>query len=43
MNDRLPAVDARQVLRALGRAGFTVVRISGSHHLLVHASDPTAA
>jgi predicted RNA binding protein YcfA (HicA-like mRNA interferase family) len=39
MSPSLPAVNARQVLAALRRAGFVVDRISGSHHMLVHASD----
>jgi len=41
MNQKLPAANARQVLRALERAGFNVVRSSGSHHILIHGSDPT--
>ena len=41
MPGRLPAVNARRTTRALERAGFTVVRSSGSHRLLVHAQDPT--
>jgi predicted RNA binding protein YcfA (HicA-like mRNA interferase family) len=40
MNPGLPTVNARQVLRALQRAGFVVDRIVGSHHLLRHESDP---
>lgn len=40
MTDKLPAAGAREVIRALERAGFEVVRISGSHHLLVHRTDP---
>jgi predicted RNA binding protein YcfA (HicA-like mRNA interferase family) len=28
------------VVRALERAGFAVIRTSGSHQLLVHADDP---
>jgi predicted RNA binding protein YcfA (HicA-like mRNA interferase family) len=32
----LLALRARQVIRALGRAGFLVRRIRGSHHLLQH-------
>lgn len=39
MNQRLPAANAPQTIRALEKAGFEVVRISGSHHLLVHRSD----
>ena len=40
MSDRLPAVNARQVLQALRKAGFIVDRVSGSHHLLIHPDDP---
>jgi len=40
MNPSLPAVNARQVLTALRRTGFVVDRIAGSHHVLVHPSDP---
>lgn len=38
---RLPAVNGRAVIRALERAGFTIVRTSGSHVRLVHAVDPS--
>jgi predicted RNA binding protein YcfA (HicA-like mRNA interferase family) len=40
MNERLPALTARDVIRALGRAGFVVSRMSGSHCRLIHATDP---
>jgi predicted RNA binding protein YcfA (HicA-like mRNA interferase family) len=40
MNQRLPAITAREAVRALERAGFVVSRTSGSHCRLVHASDP---
>jgi len=40
MNDRLPALAAREVVRALERAGFEVSRTSGSHCRLIHKSDP---
>jgi len=40
MNQRLPAVTAREVIRALERAGFVVSRMSGSHCRLIHARDP---
>jgi predicted RNA binding protein YcfA (HicA-like mRNA interferase family) len=43
MTDRLPALKAREVIRALEKAGFTVVRSAGSHHRLVHPKDPTRA
>lgn len=39
MNQRLPSLNAREVVRALERAGFTVTRTSGSHARLVHATD----
>ncbi len=38
---RLPALKPREVIRALERAGFVVVRIKGSHHILVHRDDRT--
>ena len=41
MNDKLPVVTAREVIRALERAGFAISRQSGSHCRLVHATDPT--
>ena len=37
---RLPMVTATQVIRALERTGFIVVRSAGSHHMLVHPDDP---
>jgi predicted RNA binding protein YcfA (HicA-like mRNA interferase family) len=40
MSRRLPALTAKQVIRALERAGFFIERSSGSHHLLVHRDDP---
>jgi predicted RNA binding protein YcfA (HicA-like mRNA interferase family) len=39
MNERLPALKSREVIRALERAGFAVSRISGSHCRLIHSSD----
>jgi predicted RNA binding protein YcfA (HicA-like mRNA interferase family) len=41
MNQRLPAVTAKDAIRALERAGFIVSRTSGSHARLIHRSDPT--
>ena len=35
----LPAVNGRQVIRALERGGFVLVRIKGSHHVMEHAVD----
>lgn len=40
MSQRLPALKAREVIRALERAGFTVSRTSGSHCRLIHSTDP---
>jgi predicted RNA binding protein YcfA (HicA-like mRNA interferase family) len=40
MNQRLPALKAKEVIRALERAGFIVSRTSGSHCRLVHSTDP---
>jgi predicted RNA binding protein YcfA (HicA-like mRNA interferase family) len=31
----------RDVVRALEKAGFSVIRIKGSHHFMRHAIDPT--
>jgi predicted RNA binding protein YcfA (HicA-like mRNA interferase family) len=43
MTSGLPAVRAREVIRALQRAGFIEKRVSGSHCLLGHRDDPTRA
>jgi predicted RNA binding protein YcfA (HicA-like mRNA interferase family) len=40
MNERLPALKAREIIRALERAGFSVSRTSGSHCRLIHVTDP---
>ena len=32
-----PAVRGKDLLSALGRAGFVVVRVKGSHHFVRHA------
>jgi len=34
-----PAVNGKDVVRALLRAGFVVDRIVGSHHVLAHPND----
>jgi predicted RNA binding protein YcfA (HicA-like mRNA interferase family) len=31
-----PALSGEAVIKALGKYGFTVVRIAGSHHILRH-------
>lgn len=36
---RLPRIRGREVISALKRAGFTVVRVKGSHHFLRHADQ----
>jgi predicted RNA binding protein YcfA (HicA-like mRNA interferase family) len=33
---RFPSVTGRQLIKALRRLGFEVVRIKGSHHFLQH-------
>jgi predicted RNA binding protein YcfA (HicA-like mRNA interferase family) len=43
MTARLPALRARDVVRALERAGFVVSRTSGSHCRLIHAETPARA
>ncbi|MEW6777428.1 MAG: type II toxin-antitoxin system HicA family toxin [Bdellovibrionota bacterium] len=40
MSPRLPSLTAKQVLRALLRAGFYVHHQVGSHATLKHPSDP---
>lgn len=34
---QLPSVTGRQVINALGKVGFEVARIRGSHHILIHS------
>jgi predicted RNA binding protein YcfA (HicA-like mRNA interferase family) len=38
---RLPAVSGRDLVAALGRKGFQVIRVKGSHHVLRHADGRT--
>ena len=40
MSLRLPVVTGRQTIRALERAGFVLVRVKGSHHVMEHSHDP---
>jgi predicted RNA binding protein YcfA (HicA-like mRNA interferase family) len=40
MSGRLPSLRGEAVIRALKKAGFNVVRIKGSHHILEHTDDP---
>lgn len=37
----LPDCSSRQVIRALERAGFVLVRIRGSHHIFRKPGHPT--
>lgn len=34
---KLPSLTGREVITALEKAGFSVARIRGSHHILVHS------
>jgi predicted RNA binding protein YcfA (HicA-like mRNA interferase family) len=34
---RIPPVSGRELVAALGRKGFQVIRVKGSHHVLRHA------
>ena len=36
MSGKLPAVTGADVVRALERAGFAVIRIRSSHHIMQH-------
>jgi predicted RNA binding protein YcfA (HicA-like mRNA interferase family) len=38
---RLPRLRGREVIAALRRAGFVVLRVKGSHHFLRHADGRT--
>ena len=40
MTGRMPTLTARQVIRALERGGFVLVRVTGSHHLYEHPDRP---
>jgi len=39
--NRLPSPSGKQLMTALGKAGFEVIRIRGSHHFLRHADGRT--
>ncbi len=34
---QLPSVTGREVIAALSKIGFNVVRVRGSHHILIHS------
>ncbi|HEX4128686.1 MAG TPA: type II toxin-antitoxin system HicA family toxin [Pirellulales bacterium] len=38
---KLPALRGKQLIAALAKAGFDVVRIRGSHHFLRHSDGRT--
>jgi predicted RNA binding protein YcfA (HicA-like mRNA interferase family) len=40
MSGRPPALRGAAVFHALEKAGFVVVRIKGSHHIMEHGDDP---
>lgn len=42
MSERLPAVKPRDLIRVLERKGWTLDRIRGSHHILVHPEQQRA-
>ena len=39
---KLAGLNGRQIIRALRRAGFDLVRVSGSHHVLRKPSVPNS-
>ena len=41
MSDKLPRITGKQLIAALGRLGFEVVRVRGSHHFLRNAQGPS--
>jgi predicted RNA binding protein YcfA (HicA-like mRNA interferase family) len=41
MPGAIPAVPGAKVVKALERAGFTVSRVSGSHHVMRHPGGRT--
>jgi len=43
MSDRLPSLAPEEVIRALKKAGFEVIRIKGSHRIMRHRDDPRRA
>ncbi|HEX4303804.1 MAG TPA: type II toxin-antitoxin system HicA family toxin [Rhizomicrobium sp.] len=40
---QLPVVSGKRVVQALQKAGFALVRVSGSHHLLAMPGNPARA
>ena len=41
MSGRLPAISAKDLIKALKRGGFSVIRTKGSHKVVRHDDDPT--
>ena len=41
MSGKLPALTGAEVIKALERGGFSVVRIRGAHHFLRHSDGRT--
>jgi predicted RNA binding protein YcfA (HicA-like mRNA interferase family) len=35
---KLPSLTGKEVIAALGKAGFEVARVRGSHHILIHSN-----
>jgi predicted RNA binding protein YcfA (HicA-like mRNA interferase family) len=35
--NKLPALTGKELIKALSQAGFEVIRVKGSHHVLRHA------
>ena len=42
MSSKVPRVTGEEAVRAFCKDGYTVVRISGSHHYLRHPNKPIA-
>jgi predicted RNA binding protein YcfA (HicA-like mRNA interferase family) len=40
VSDRLPRITGAELARALERAGWALVRVTGSHHHYTHAARP---
>jgi len=34
---RIPRINGKKIISALGRVGFEVIRVKGSHHFLRHS------
>ncbi|MEM1096451.1 MAG: type II toxin-antitoxin system HicA family toxin [Bacteroidota bacterium] len=38
---KLPSLTGKKLIRGLGKAGFSVIRVKGSHHFLRHQDGRT--